>query len=183
MWLVKNHVRLAGRFIILWHLVGCGQTLGGNQSGSGGAVGTGGVVGAGGVVGTPGGQSGSGASGGTGGSPGDAGLGSCADLQNAYEDTLDTVRACTVGSSTDCQQLVRSTLTCNPSGNCKTYVNDATRLEAIAAQWDQAGCANFAVGCPRVTCVVPTSGMCIATDGGPGFCSSGSIALDAAAAP
>lgn len=128
-----------------------------------------------------GGQSGSGGQGGTGGSPGDGGLSTCADLQNAYEDALNAERTCTVGSSTDCQQLVSSSL--SPCfTNCKTYVNDATTLNAIELKWEQAGCGNVAVACPAIAClVVHTNGMCIATDGGPGFCSSGSIQLDAAA--
>jgi hypothetical protein len=63
---------------------------------------------------------------------------------------------------------------------CGHYVNDATTLMAIQAQWNAQGCnlSTALIACPLavVACINPGSpGNCVATDGDApgGLCSAG----------
>ncbi|HEY4394096.1 MAG TPA: hypothetical protein VGP64_08540 [Polyangia bacterium] len=151
----------------------CAPTGGsGGAIGSGGAaagaVGTGGSVtgtggkGAGGTTGT----GGKGA-GGVNGTGGQGGAASCDALATEYATELTAAKSCSPGAANQCQQLVDTTLPC---AGCKTYVNDATNLNALASQWTAAGCASMQHICPAIACVVPGPSTCqeIATTGGGG---------------
>ena len=129
-----------------------GPADGGGSGGSGG--------GAGGHAGT----SGSGGVGGSGGA-------SCDNLVSQYNAALSAARQCTVGAAGECQQSVSESLS-HCFLNCMTYVNDASALTAIKASWEQAGCDNSTGLCPAIACVEPSSGMCVAGDGGGGVCAS-----------
>jgi hypothetical protein len=73
------------------------------------------------------------------------------------------LRACTPGATGQCQVLVSTTLSyCT---GCSTYVNDATKLNAIRTQWTNQGCA-VPVVCPAILCIAPGPTSCVATDGG-----------------
>ena len=57
---------------------------------------------------------------------------------------------------------------------CKTFVNDATRLNTIADDWMKAGCDKVIRICPKILCIVVsgatcnvsgTTGMCVDTHG------------------
>lgn len=140
-------------------LGGCGSVLapsdGGGGSGGGGAAGHGG-----------------GGNGGSGGQRTDSGV-SCTDLQGEYAAAMSAAQSCEVNASGQCQQLASTSLSpC--SVNCTTYVNDASELNAIKQSWTAAGCDSLVgVACPAIACLQPAQGLCVASDGGGGVCSSG----------
>jgi hypothetical protein len=92
----------------------------------------------------------------------------CSDLQARYADALPAALTCDVGGAGQCQQSVYEAL--SPCLGCMIYVNDAATLSTIKASWVQAGCDKVAVACPALSCVQPTSGQCVAGDGGGGSC-------------
>jgi hypothetical protein len=180
------------------------DTSGGGHSGTGGAAGTGGGGtaghggggaggaaghGAGGAAGT--GSAGHGGGGGTGGSAGHDGGGgtggsaghdggtdvrgaTCSELASQYADALGAARSCTIGANGQCEQSVSGSL--SPCfSNCQTYVNDASTLNALKAQWLGQGCNQGGIACPAIACLQPTKGNCVAADGGGGMCSSQSV--------
>jgi hypothetical protein len=182
--------------------VGSGGANGGHGGGSAGTGGAGTIGGAGGHAGGSGsggagGNSGGGAGGGvhagsSGGGKGGAGGGaggtggtqqtdggvSCAALQNQYAAALPAALSCSVSASGQCQQLVSQNLALSPChiGCDMVYVNDDSKLNAIESTWVQAGC-NLGVGCPNIACAPPTSGTCVASDGGAGICRSNGSTL------
>jgi hypothetical protein len=111
---------------------GTGGSADGGQVGAGGSA-TGGQIGTGGDTGTggsaTGGQTGTGGNKGTGGE-------SCQQLGMDYLNALPAAKDCTYGVTGQCQQLVASSLTCG----CQVYVNDATTLNTIKAQYLSQGC-------------------------------------------
>jgi uncharacterized protein YceK len=178
--------------LALLHTSGCGSVSSGTDGGDG-AAGQAGAAGGhgGGMTSTGGagsmgsaghggagstGSAGHGGAGSTGSAGHDGGAGdgsvSCSDLAGQYGGALTAARSCTVGAANQCQQAVSSSL--SPCfSNCLTYVEDATTVNALKAQWVNAGCANQGpIACPAIACLQPTMGNCVATDGGGGMCSS-----------
>jgi hypothetical protein len=145
--------------------VGCGSVLGSPDAGGTGGSGTG-TGGQGGVSGTGGSGTGGSATGGAGG-----GL-SCGDLAAAYAAALPAAASCDVSGAGQCQQVVSGSLSPCTVNCYLTFVDDATALNAIKDLWQQAGCANVAVLCPAISCVRPSSGVCVAADGGGGVCAA-----------
>ena len=133
---------------------GGGATGSGGHAGAGGGTGTGGSAGAGGHP-----------TGGQGGQAVDSGV-SCAELASEYGAALPEAEACTPGAASQCQQLVSTSL---GACSCQHYVQDATTLNAIRAQWTSQGCAapvTTAVVICAIACVSPgTAGSCVASDG------------------
>ena len=138
---------------------GTGGSADGGQVGAGGSA-TGGQIGTGGDTGTggsaTGGQTGTGGNKGTGGE-------SCQQLGMDYLNALPAAKDCTYGVTGQCQQLVASSLTCG----CQVYVNDATTLNTIKAQYVSQGCGgpicNIACVAAPASCTLPA-----ATPRGPG---------------
>jgi hypothetical protein len=161
---------------------GCGSVSLGTDGGAdaGGGSGGGTVPGPGptGEAGSTGGA-GHGAAGATGaaGSGGASGA-TCSDLETEYGAALTAARSCTVGASGQCAQMVSGSLSVCFS-NCQTFVNDATALDALKAQWMAEGCANQEhVACPAIACLQPTAGRCVAGDGGGGTCQSAPLGIE-----
>jgi hypothetical protein len=103
------------------------------------------------------------------GGAGGAGGASCGDLARQYADALPNAEQCAVNAKSQCLQSVSASLSpCN--GNCMTYVNDATTLNAIQATWLQQGCNNVYVLCPAIACLQPAGAECVVGDGGGGHC-------------
>jgi hypothetical protein len=160
---------------------GAGSTGTAGQGGSAGSTGAAGHGGAGstGSAGHDGGAGSTGAAGhGGAGSTGSAGHdggadagATCSDLETQYSTAMTEAQRCKVGAAGQCAQAASSSL--SPCFfNCMTYVNDASTLNALKAQWLAAGCANQRVGfCPAIACLKPTPGNCVAASGG-GMCSS-----------
>jgi hypothetical protein len=149
--------------------IGAGGETGGQTgtggSGTGGQIGTGGSA-TGGQIGTGGDQGTAGsASGGQTGTGGNKGTGgeTCQQLATNYVNALPAAKDCTYGVTGQCQQLVASSLTCG----CQVYVNDATTLNAIKAQYVSQGCGgpicNIACVAGPASCTLP-----VATPRGPG---------------
>ncbi|HSZ82308.1 MAG TPA: hypothetical protein VLA14_08500 [Polyangia bacterium] len=149
-------------------------------AGTGGSVGSAGHGGGAGATGTAGHAGGAGATG-TAGAVGGAGQGggaSCSDLESQYGAAVTAARGCTVSASGQCAQSASGELSACFS-NCLIFVNDATALNALKAQWLQAGCANQGViACPAIACVQPAQGRCVAGDGGGGVCQPGMFGLE-----
>ena len=124
--------------------VASGGTTGG---GSGGAIGSGGVraMGTGGAV-TTGGDKGT-----------NDGGESCADLESDYAKALTDAENCTADAQDQCQQLIDTSLSCP---GCKTYVNDTTEPDAIAAAWNAANCGATPHPCPAIACLAPGTKTC-----------------------
>ena len=80
-----------------------------------------------------------------------------------YVNALPAAKDCTYGVTGQCKQLVASSLTCG----CQVYVNDATTLNAIKAQYMSQGCGgpicNIACVAGPASCTLP-----VATPRGPG---------------
>jgi len=88
---------------------------------------------------------------------------SCQQLMADYDNAYPAALACTPGAANQCQQNAPG-LTCN----CSAPVEDATQLEAIAAQLRAQGCIPAqAAACP---CVAPGPVTCMPADGGGGIC-------------
>jgi hypothetical protein len=115
-----------------------------------------------------GGQGGAGGASGTGGAGGSGGV-SCSDLASQYAAALPKAEQCAVNAKGQCLQSVSASLS-QCSGNCMTYVNDATTLNAIQASWIQQGCNNVLVLCPAIACLQPAGAECVVGDGGGGRC-------------
>jgi hypothetical protein len=162
------------------HGGGAGATGTAGHAGGAGASGTAGHAGGAGATGTAGHAGGAGA-GGTAGAVGGAGQGggaSCSDLESQYGAAVTAARGCTVSASGQCAQSASGELSACFS-NCLIFVNDATALNALKAQWLQAGCANQGViACPAIACVQPAQGRCVAGDGGGGVCQPGMFGLE-----
>jgi hypothetical protein len=171
---------------------GADATAGASQGTAGHAGGAGGTAGHGtaGATGTAGhgtagatGSAGHGSAGATGtaGHTGGGGAGSdggvsCSDLEAQYSAALGTARSCTVSASGQCTQMVSGDL--SPCfSNCQIFVNDATALNALKAQWLQAGCGAGVFACPAIACLQPSKGECVAGDGGGGICQPGQNGL------
>ena len=110
---------------------------------------------------------GAGGTSGTAGSSGSADAGggaSCGELADAYAADLPAAEQCDVGDKSACQTLVSEAL--SPCGGCSIYVNDASKLNALQAAWLQQKCNDVPVLCPAISCLQPTSGLCVAGDGG-----------------
>src|SRR5450631_3641060 len=126
--------------------IGTGGETGG-QTGTGGSA-TGGQIGTGGS--TTGGQTGTGGNKGTGG-------GTCQQLAMDYVNALPAAKDCTYGVTGQCQQLVASSLSCG----CQVYVNDATTLNAIKAQYMSQGCGgpicNISCVAGPASCTLPVA--------------------------
>lgn len=136
---------------------GCGLVTDLPANGTGGGSGGGLTGGAGGSAG---------GSGGAGGQPADGGK-SCDQLVSDYDAAMVGARACTPGADNQCAQLVAPTLAACTL--CQRYVNDATALNAIRAQWLAQGCL-IPVPCPQILCL-PVSSSCTSASpgsGGPG---------------
>jgi hypothetical protein len=138
----------------------------GGHAGSGGATGAGGQGGSAGHAG-----------GGQGGQSVDSGI-SCADLASEYAAATPAAESCTPGATNQCQTLMPWTL--GICTGCDHYVNDATTLKAIQAQWNAQGCnlSTALIACPlaAIACINPGSpGNCVATDSAApgGVCSAG----------
>ena len=143
--------------------IGAGGETGG-QIGTGGSA-TGGQVGTGGDKGTGG--SATGGQTGTGGNKGTGGQ-TCQQLAMDYVNALPAAKDCTYGVTGQCKQLVASSLTCG----CQVYVNDATTLNAIKAQYTSQGCGgpicNIACVAGPASCTLP-----VTTPRGPGSVGAG----------
>jgi hypothetical protein len=156
---------------------GQGGSSAGGRGGRGGTAGSAGSgaragaagLGGGGGGGQAGGKAGQGGAGG-GGKGGQGGAGgngpSCAEIQTAYAKELLNARMCNLAvSAPSCTHLVPSALSCG----CSVWVNDATELDRIAAQWQAAGCTPGIV-CAAIACLSPgTHGVCVPIDSGD-FC-------------
>ncbi len=118
-----------------------------------------------------GGSGATGGSSGSGGASGDGGAAGCGSLASDYAKALVAAKSCDPGASNPCSQPVPASLSPCSALSCVAYVNDATQLNAIHEQWQQAGCANVAVLCPAIACVKPSAGVCLPTDGGGSSCS------------
>jgi hypothetical protein len=153
---------------------------GGGGGGSGGGAGTGGGIGTGGgggfTSGTGGrtggiggaGATGSGGAGGSGGrsavggtsgggAPGTGGSTStiCDDLVAAYDKEIPIAKMCSTITRGACAAKVPQTLGCS---SCATYVDDATRLDKLDAEWTSDGCVRKL--CPRILCLAVTGATC-----------------------
>src|SRR5450631_1887312 len=139
--------------------IGTGGSTTGGQTGTGGDKGTGGSA-SGGQTGTGGnkgtGGSASGGQTGTGGNKGTGG-GTCQQLAMDYVNALPAAKDCTYGVTGQCQQLVASSLSCG----CQVYVNDATTLNAIKAQYMSQGCGgpicNISCVAGPASCTLPVA--------------------------
>lgn len=107
---------------------------------------------------------------GTGGSGGMAGAGgsSCASLNVARAQSLDTARSCNPEVDSACAKVVTVPNQCG----CATLVNSAQPAAIQAAQqaydaWIQAGCGPYACG---ANCVKGTAAACQASGTAPGIC-------------
>jgi hypothetical protein len=152
---------------------------GGSAAGTGGAGaaghGSGGSTGAAGSTGTAG-HGGGGSTGAAGhdggasdGHSGDA-VASCSDLETQYAAAMAIARICTAGRAGQCEQLASGQLAPCSIG-CMMYVQDAATLNALKAQWLEAGCGNLGMAVCHIACIVPTAGDCVAGNGG-GMCAA-----------
>jgi len=83
----------------------------------------------------------------------------------AYDNAYPAALACTPGAANQCQQNAPG-LTCN----CSAPVEDATQLDAIAAELRAQGCVPAqAAACP---CAAPGPVTCMPVDGGGGTCTN-----------
>jgi hypothetical protein len=152
-----------------------GHTGGGGATGSAGAIGTAGHTGGAGATGSAGaigtaGHGGGGAGGATG--------ATCSDLAAQYSTALTAARSCTAGAAGQCAQMVSGSLSVCFS-NCQTFVNNASTLNTLKAQWLADGCANQGpVACPAIACLQPTQGRCVAGDGGGATCMSAQLGIE-----
>lgn len=136
------------------HSDGGGTGSGGRGGGSGGtSSGGSGFVGG----GSGAGFAGSGPGGGVGGSGTDGGE-ICQQLMDAYTLALGPAFACTPGAPTQCQaqSLVLDCV------DCPFAVEDPTTLDALRAQMLAQGCIHPG----NCLCIVASSYVCIAADGG-----------------
>jgi hypothetical protein len=82
--------------------------------------------------------------------------------------------SCKVGAAGQCEQAVSESLSVCFFG-CMTYVNDASTLNALKAEWLAAGCdSQRGIAClagAAIACLKPTPGNCVAASSG-GMCSS-----------
>jgi len=126
-----------------------------------------GTGGSGGQAGTPGtgGTAGGGGHRGGGGTGGQGGQ-TCDEIEAAFEQALVAAMSCTLGADHQCQAMA-------PIGpldmcpGCARYVNDATALNALRAQWEAQQCSQPTL-CPAIACVVPRDATCVAGDGSSG---------------
>jgi hypothetical protein len=51
-------------------------------------------------------------------------------------------------------------------------VTDQSVLNVIRQSWDQAGCGNVPAACPALSCLAPTTGVCVPSDAGGSVCSN-----------
>jgi hypothetical protein len=135
---------------------------GGKGSGAAGGKATGGGPGGSstGGTGAEGGSSVGGKDGGSGGQAGDKKH--CDMLVSDYANALPEARACTPGAPMQCKQTAPTSL--SSCFDCPTYVNDATKLTQIRAQWQMLGCNNPVGLCPAIACVLPGVAVCAPTD-------------------
>jgi hypothetical protein len=113
---------------------------------------------------------------GTAGANGDGGM-SCADLASQYRTALTAARSCVLNARGQCTQMVNADL--SPCGSCQIFVNDATALNALKAQWLQAGCdRNESIPCALIACAQPRAGECVAGDGGGALCGPGPFGVE-----
>lgn len=139
-------------------LAACGgQSLTGN---TGGSVGSGGAgAGSGGIGGS------ARATGGTGASA------LCGALQMEYASAVQAAQTCSAGTTVQCQESVPAAL--SPCGACPTFVIDASKPNALAQAWQNAGCnaAGALVDCAPIPCPAPRNNLCVPSDAGTGLCS------------
>jgi hypothetical protein len=135
---------------------------GGKGSGAAGGKATGGGPGGSstGGTGAEGGSATGGKDGGSGGQAGDKKH--CDMLVSDYANALPEARACTPGATMQCKQTAPASL--SSCFGCPTYVNDATKLTQIRAQWQNLGCNNPVGPCPAIACVLPGVAVCAPTD-------------------
>ena len=153
---------------------GAGHTGGGGATGSAGAIGAAGHTGGAGATGSAGAIGTAGHGGGAGGATG----ATCSDLAAQYSTALTAARSCTVGAAGQCAQMVSGSLSVCFS-NCQTFVNDASTLNTLKAQWLADGCANQGpIACPAIACLQPTQGRCVAGDGGGATCMSAQLGIE-----
>jgi hypothetical protein len=159
---------------------GVAGASGGTGGGSAGAPGTGGKAAGGHAGGGHGGAGGhvgagghGGAAGGTGGLGGQGGQ-TCDEIKAAYEQAQVAAMSCTLGAANQCQAMALiGPLDMCPG--CAQYVNDATALNALRAQWEAQSCSQ-PVLCPAIACVVPRAATCVAGDGSSGAtCQPGAL--------
>jgi len=140
----------------------CSQSLTGGTGGTGGAghaPPTGGVSGTGGAAGSEM-------------SPLPA---TCADLASAYQAAVAAGQDCAAGQPGQCQQVVPAAL--SSCGACPTYVNDASKPQAIQQSWIAAGCNELAVApCVDGICIPPPNAYCaVVLDTNRGTCVGGPV--------
>jgi hypothetical protein len=121
---------------------------------------------------------------GTGGSSPDGGS-PCEGISQKYAAVLPLAKSCTPGATDQCGQLVPTELAVCSAG-CTAYVNDATELNTLRQQWNNAGCSSGpwfggggftgsqqpdgTVSCPNVRCQQPLGGGCATSDAGGASC-------------
>jgi hypothetical protein len=172
-------VALAFGSLALFQIYGCSSspitTDGGVDATAGASQSTAGHTGGAGAIGTAG-HGGAGATGTAGHAGGDGGV-SCSDLSSQYQTALATARSCMLNTSGQCTQMVSGDL--SPCfSNCQIFVNDATALNPLKAQWLQAGCNEGVFACPAIACAQPRSGDCVAADGGSATCGPGQYGIE-----
>jgi hypothetical protein len=106
--------------------------------------------------------------GGTGGAGGHSGT-DCHALIADYDAALAEARVCNPFlDNLQCTQVVAGGLQCN---GCPTHVSDATRLDAIRAQFEANRVDCPPPACAPIHCPASGEGQCVADDGGPtGHC-------------
>jgi hypothetical protein len=88
---------------------------------------------------------------------------SCEQLANDFLAARSAASACTPGASNQCQATVPVTL----CAGCNWYVNDASQVQPIVAQFFAQGCdKNGATACTFYNCIQVAPFTCVANDGG-----------------
>ncbi|MFH1131764.1 MAG: hypothetical protein V1754_10535 [Pseudomonadota bacterium] len=87
---------------------------------------------------------------------GDMAESTCEQIEVAYLKELPLAKKCTPGAGIpQCSDKVENELSCP----CPTFVNNATVLNQLKAQWDGKGCISDKA-CPPIPCPDPTSAGC-----------------------
>ncbi len=93
----------------------------------------------------------------------DGGGRTCEQLASDFLAARSAASACTPGAANQCQAPVPVDL----CAGCNFYVNDATQVQPIIAQFFKQGCdKSDATACTFHNCIQVAAFSCVATDGG-----------------
>jgi len=96
-------------------------------------------------------------------SAGAPGSRTCEQLASDFLAARSAARACTPGAANQCQAPVPVSL----CAGCNLFVNDATEVQPIMAQFFRQGCdKNAATACTFYNCAQLAPFSCVANDGG-----------------